>query len=63
MIIFLIVLPGIVEYNKHKNGTKIDRLKHSLMPLLFCIGSAIAGFILFDIIPRICGQAIENMFQ
>jgi hypothetical protein len=56
------ILPGIDEYNKHKNGTKIERLIHSLIPTLVYIGLALAGFTLFEIIPRICGQVIDSQF-
>ena len=62
-VLFFIVLPGIDEYNKHKDGTKIEALIHALMPLLFYIGFALVGFILFEIIPRIGGQVIENILR
>lgn len=63
MIISFIIIPGIEEYNKHKDGTKTKALMHSLIPLLFFIGLFLTGFILFEIIPRIGGQVIENIFR
>lgn len=61
-ILFFMILPGIEEYNKLKNGTKKERLIHSLIPSLGYVGLALAGFILFEIIPRICGQVIDSLF-
>ena len=60
-ILLFIVLPGIDNYNKHRDGTKKEALKHALKPLLFYIGSILSGFILFEIMPRILGQVIENI--
>ena len=62
-MMLLFIIPGIEEYNKHKDGTKTKALMHSLIPLLFFIGMFLTGFILFEIIPRIGGQVIENIFR
>ena len=62
-VLLFIVLPGIGEYKKHKNGTKKEAIIHSLMPLLLYIGLALAGFVLFEIVPRIGGQVIENILR
>lgn len=62
MLLFFIIIPGIEEYNKHKTEPKIKRFLYALIPSLYFIGMAIIGFILFEIIPRIAGQVIENMF-
>ncbi len=62
-VLLFIVVPGIDEYNKHKDGTKIEALTHALIPLLIYIGLALGGFILFEIMPRIGGQVIENIFR
>ena len=53
MAIFFIVIPGIQEYNKHKDETKIKALLYALVPLLYFVGMAIAGFVVFEIIPRV----------
>lgn len=63
MILFFMILPGIDEYNKHKNDTKIKALLYALVPSLLYIGMALIGFILFEIIPRIGGQVIENILR
>ena len=63
MVLLFIVLPGIDEYNKHKDGSKTKALFHALIPLLYFIGMVFAGFILFEIIPRIVGPIIENIFR
>lgn len=62
MILCFIIIPGIEEYNKHKDGAKTKALFHALIPLLYFIGMALVGFILFEIIPRIVGEVIENIF-
>jgi hypothetical protein len=61
-VLFYIVIPGIEEYNKHKAEPKIKRFLYALIPLLYFIGMAIGGFILFEIIPRILGPILENIF-
>lgn len=61
-VIFFIVLPGIDEYNKHKDTSKKEATLYALLPLLVYIGLALTGFILFEIIPRIGAQIIEMMF-
>ena len=62
MVLCYIIIPGIEEYNKHKDEPKTKALSHALMPLLYFIGMVLAGFVLFEIIPRILGQAIEHIF-
>ena len=62
MLLLFIILPGIDEYNKHKDGKKTKALIHALMPGLVYIVLAIVGFILFEVIPRIGGRVIENIF-
>ena len=57
-ILFFIVIPGIEEYNKHKDGSKIKALLYSFVPLLCYIGLVVCGFILYEIIPNI----LENIF-
>jgi hypothetical protein len=63
MILCFIIIPGAEEYNKHKDGTKTKALFHALIPLWYFIGTAFAGFVLFEIIPRIGGRVIENIFR
>ena len=62
MLLGFIIIPGIDEYNKHKNEPNIKRFIYALIPSLCFIGMAIVGFILFEIIPRIVTQIIENIF-
>lgn len=57
-----IILPGIHEYNTHKDDTKIKALLHAIIPLLFYIAMALTGFILFEIVPRIVGPILDNIF-
>lgn len=57
------VMPGIDEYNKHKDRSKIMAMLHALIPSLYYIGAVLVGFILFEIIPRIGGQIMENIFR
>lgn len=61
-VLLFIILPSIDEYKKHKGGTKKELLKRTLMPALFYIGLVLVGFLLFEVIPIVCGQVIENIF-
>ena len=63
MAIFFIVIPGIEEYNKHKDGTKIKALLYALVPLVIFVGMVLVGFVLFEVIPRIGGQLLDNIFR
>lgn len=62
-VLLFIILPGIDEYKKHKDNTKKEALKHSFVPLIIYVGLALIGFVLFEFIPRICGQIIEDIFR
>lgn len=59
----MIILPCADAYSKHKNEPKREVIKETLFPLLSFIGFALGGFILFEIIPRIGGKIIENIFR
>ena len=56
------ILPGIDEYNKYKTNSKKEALLHFFVPLLVYIGLVIAGFILYEIIPRLGAKLIESLF-
>ena len=57
------VLPGIEEYNKHKDDSKIKATLNAFIPALCYIGMLLIGIILFEFIPRIFGGLLENLFQ
>lgn len=63
MVLFYMIIPGIDEYNKHKDSGNLKAILHALIPTLVYIGLALAGFIMFEIIPRIGEQMLDNIFQ
>lgn len=57
------VFPGVEEYNKYKSISKTKAILHAFTPSLYYIGCVVVGFILFEIIPRIGGRVLENIFR
>ena len=62
LMILMVVAPCVDTYKKHKSETSFKRFLYALTPLLFYIVMVIAGFIVFEFIPRIAGPILDNIF-
>jgi hypothetical protein len=62
-IVFLFVLFLVfLEYDSKYKGNPKAFLKKLIQYILFYLGLALAGFILYEFVPRILGKIIENIF-